>query len=96
MRLAGLAHGCGLDGVVCSGAEAGGLLDRFGPRFCRVTPGIRLPGDRTGDQRRVLTPAAALAGGSSHLVVGRSITAAPDPALALEAVYADLRRGPVP
>lgn len=89
-RLAALAADCGLDGVVCSALEAQALRKARGDGFCLVTPGIRLAGDAAGDQRRVVTPADALALGSDYLVIGRSITAAADPLAALHRVHAEL------
>ena len=79
MRLADLSVQCGLDGVVCSAHEAAGIRERHGSGFLRVTPGIRLPEDAAGDQKRVMTPQAAMAAGANYLVVGRSVTRAPDP-----------------
>lgn len=89
-RLAALAANCGLDGVVCSALEAEALRAARGAEFCLVTPGIRLAGDAAGDQRRVVTPADAVALGSDYLVIGRSITAAADPLAALHRVHAEL------
>jgi orotidine-5'-phosphate decarboxylase len=89
-RLAALAQDSGMDGVVCSAQEAGSLRRERGEGFCLVTPGIRLPGDASADQRRVVTPTEALANGANYLVIGRSITAADDPAKALERVHIDL------
>ncbi|MFV8817105.1 orotidine-5'-phosphate decarboxylase [Haliea sp. E17] len=89
-RLAGLTADSGLDGVVCSAREATRLKAERGAGFALVTPGIRLAGDSAGDQRRVLTPADALAAGSDYLVIGRSITAAADPLAALQRVHAEL------
>ena len=89
-RLAALAADCGLDGVVCSALEAPALREARGEGFRLVTPGIRLAGDAAGDQRRVVTPADALALGSDYLVIGRSITAAADPLAALHRVHAEL------
>lgn len=86
LRLAALAAASGLDGVVCSAKEASALRRAHGHDFCLVTPGIRLAGDDCSDQRRVVTPAAALAAGSDYLVIGRSITAATDPLAALQRV----------
>ncbi len=80
VELAGLAQRSGLDGVVCSAEEAAVLRAEYGPEFLLVTPGIRLPGDEVGDQRRVVTPRDAVAAGASYLVMGRSITGADDPA----------------
>ncbi len=79
-ELAALAEKVGLDGVVCSAAEATLLSQRQRPDFLLVTPGIRQAGDDAGDQRRVVTPSDAMAAGATHLVVGRSITEAHDPA----------------
>ncbi len=93
MRLAALTEDCGLDGVVCSAMEAPQLRAERGQDFCLVTPGIRLAGDSAGDQRRVLTPADAMANGSDYLVIGRSVTGADDPLAALERVHRELGRG---
>lgn len=89
-RLARLAHQAGLDGVVCSAHEASLLRAQEGQEFCLVTPGIRPAAAIPDDQRRVMTPAAALAAGSDYLVVGRPITAAPDPMAALAALQAEI------
>jgi orotidine-5'-phosphate decarboxylase len=89
-RLAALTASCGLDGVVCSAQEAPELRAARGPDFCLVTPGIRLAGDSADDQRRVLTPADALASGADYLVIGRSITASNDPVAALRRVHEQL------
>lgn len=90
LRLAALAANSGLDGVVCSAQEAPALRQACGSGFALVTPGIRMPGDDAGDQRRIVTPAAALALGSDYLVIGRSVTAAQDPIAALAAIVADV------
>lgn len=90
LRLATLAADSGLDGVVCSAQEASALRVQCGRPFCLVTPGIRLAGDDAADQRRVVTPAEALVLGSDYLVIGRSITAAPDPLAALQRVHMEL------
>lgn len=89
-RLARLAADCGLHGVVCSAQEAPLLREQHGPGFCLVTPGIRLAGDSPGDQRRVVTPANARELGSDYLVIGRSITGAPEPLVALQRVLSEL------
>lgn len=86
MRLAGLAHRAGLDGVVCSAKEAGSLKSIFGQEFKLVTPGIRLPDDSKDDQRRVCTPQEALENGSDYLVIGRSITHAKSPIQKLQQI----------
>jgi orotidine-5'-phosphate decarboxylase len=90
LRLAALARDSGLDGVVCSAMEAPQLRQAHGAAFCLVTPGIRLAGDDAGDQRRVVTPAQAIAGGADYLVIGRSVTGAPDPLAALRRVRDEL------
>jgi len=84
LRLAKLAHGCGLDGVVCSAQEAALLRREIGAGFCLVTPGIRPPQADMDDQMRVMTPRAALENGSTYLVIGRPITRAASPLLALQ------------
>jgi orotidine-5'-phosphate decarboxylase len=86
LRLAGLAQSCGLDGVVCSALEAPALRSRMGAAFLLVTPGIRTAADAAGDQKRIVTPGAAVDMGASFLVVGRPITRAPDPLVALAAI----------
>ena len=85
-RLARLAQACGLDGVVCSPQEAAALRRECGRDFLLVTPGIRPASGAADDQQRVATPASAIAGGASYLVVGRPITRAPDPLAALRAI----------
>ena len=88
-RLATLAAECALDGIVCSALEASRLREAV-PELLRVTPGIRPAQYAEDDQRRIMTPAAALASGSDFLVVGRPITAAEDPALALSQILSEL------
>lgn len=85
-RLALLAQNAGLDGVVCSAAEAPGLRKTVARSFNLVTPGIRLPEDAAGDQARVVTPREALANGSDYLVIGRPITGAANPAAKLKEI----------
>lgn len=79
IKLARLTHSCGLDGIVCSAQEATLMRSQFGREFCLVTPGIRLDSSPADDQRRTLTPAAALSAGSSYLVIGRPITQSSNP-----------------
>lgn len=79
-----LAAEAGLDGVVCSPLESPAVHEMLGDRFLTVTPGVRLAGDAAGDQQRVTTPAKARELGSDYIVVGRSITAAEDPAATYE------------
>ena len=86
LRLARLAHACGLDGVVCSAQEAPALRAALSRPFLLVTPGIRPATSDANDQVRIVTPAAALANGADHLVIGRPITRAPDPQAALDAI----------
>ncbi len=92
--LAELALSAGVDGIVCSAQEVGALRKRFGPGPLMVTPGIRLPSDAVGDQKRIATPAAAVRDGASHLVVGRPILDAPDPAAAARAILHDMKGSP--
>lgn len=90
LRLARLTQRAGLDGVVCSAAEARVLRDALGSDFTLVTPGIRPAGSGGDDQARVATPAQAIANGADYLVVGRPITAAADPLAALADIEASL------
>jgi len=90
LRLAALTQACGLDGVVCSPREIAAIRAACGPAFKLVVPGIRPAGAETGDQKRVMTPAEALAAGADWLVIGRPITGAPDPVAAAQAIAADL------
>jgi orotidine-5'-phosphate decarboxylase len=89
-RLAALAADSGLDGVVCSAQEAALLRAQRGQDFCLVTPGIRPADAAANDQTRIMTPRAALQEGSSYLVIGRPITQATDPLVALQAIAADI------
>ena len=88
-RLADLARAAGLDGIVCSGNELGVARAAWKDGFF-VVPGIRPADAAAGDQKRVMTPRAALDAGASILVIGRPITAADDPAAALRAIAATL------
>lgn len=90
-RLSLLARDSGLHGVVCSAHEAGAVAELCGESFWRVTPGIRPATSAAHDQVRIMTPARALAAGSSWLVIGRPVTAAPDPAAALVAILEEIR-----
>lgn len=82
MHYAETARDAGLDGVVCSPLEARKVHDRCGERFLTITPGVRFADGDVGDQKRVMTPAAAKAVGSDYIVVGRPITQAADPVAA--------------
>lgn len=90
LRLASLAHDAGLDGIVCSPQEAAPVRAALGAAFVLVTPGVRPAGAALDDQKRVLTPAEALAAGADYLVIGRPITAAPDPLVALARIEESL------
>ena len=86
LRLAMLARDNGIDGVVCSAQEAALLRRHCGEPFCLVTPGIRPADAAADDQTRIMTPRAALEAGSNYLVIGRPITRAADPLLALQEI----------
>lgn len=88
--LAACAQEAGLSGVVASPQEAAKLRELLGPDALIVTPGVRPVGAALGDQSRVATPKAAFDAGASHIVVGRPITQADDPAAAFDAIAADL------
>lgn len=90
LRLARLATGHGIAGLVCSTAEVGSLRQALGPDVILVTPGIRPAGAAAGDQKRVGTPSSALRDGSSLLVVGRPIRDAADPAAAARAILSEM------
>ena len=79
MKYAQNAKLSGLDGVVCSPLEAGIVHEKCGKDFLTVTPGVRFADGDIGDQKRVMTPAEAKKIGSDYIVVGRPITASPDP-----------------
>jgi orotidine-5'-phosphate decarboxylase len=83
LRLADIARSAGAHGVVCSGHEAAAIRARHGDALKLLVPGIRLAGGEVHDQRRVSTPASAVSAGASYLILGRAVTAAPDPVAAL-------------
>ena len=89
MHYAKTAKNAGLDGVVCSPLEAGKVHDTCGKSFLTITPGVRFADGDVGDQKRVMTPAAAKEIGSDYIVVGRPITAAADPVAAYERCVAE-------
>lgn len=91
LRLARLAKHAGMDGVVCSPREAAPLRAALGKDFLLVAPGVRPAGTATDDQSRVTTPAQAIQNGSDYLVIGRPITAAPDPIVAMADITAEVR-----
>jgi orotidine-5'-phosphate decarboxylase len=80
----------GVDGLVCSPEEADVLRKIVGHQMSLVTPGIRPAGSATGDQKRIMTPARAIAAGSDYLVVGRPVLEAADPKAAAEAIQAEI------
>ncbi|MGH7621028.1 MAG: orotidine-5'-phosphate decarboxylase [Gemmatimonadaceae bacterium] len=90
VRLAGIARDAGAHGVVCSGQEAAAVRDRYGDVLALLVPGVRLAGGAVHDQKRVVTPAQAVAAGAHYVVVGRTVTQAQDPADALSQVRAEL------
>ena len=91
LHLCGLANEAGLDGNVASPHEIRAIRNALGPRWAIVTPGVRPAGGAHQDQSRVATPRAATEAGADYLVVGRPITAAPDPAQAAAAVLMEMR-----
>lgn len=90
MTLATLTRDCGLDGVVCSAKETPILRSTLGDDLVLVTPGIRPAGDNANDQKRVMTPAEAMASGSNYLVIGRPVTQAADPTEKLRAIMEEI------
>jgi orotidine-5'-phosphate decarboxylase len=92
LRLARLAQASGIDGMVCSAEEVATLRKETGPNTLLVIPGIRPTGSSIEDQRRIATPAEAIALGASMLVVGRPITRAADPAAAAQAILEEIEQ----
>ncbi len=88
--LARMGRAAGIDGFVCSPQEVGALRAITGPDGILVVPGIRPAGATLGDQKRIATPAEAMASGASYLVVGRPVTHAPDPAAAAQAIVEEM------
>jgi orotidine-5'-phosphate decarboxylase len=84
------ARDIGVDGLVCAAEEAANLRAIVGPNVLLVTPGIRPAGAEAGDQKRIMTPAAAIKAGADYLVVGRPVVAAADPKAAAEAIVAEI------
>ncbi len=89
-RRAAQAAAAGAHGIVCSGQEASAVRAAHGAALRTLVPGVRLAGGAAHDQARVVTPGAARAAGAAYVVLGRAVTAAPDPVAALDAVRRDL------
>lgn len=90
LRLARAADAAGAHGIVCAGSEVADVRAAHGDRLRTLVPGIRLGGSPTHDQARVMTPREAAAAGASYVVIGRTVTAADDPAGAMRTVLAEL------
>lgn len=93
VRLAGLCAVAGLHGIVCSGHEAKLVVDHYRGRLQPLVPGIRFADGEAQDQARVMTPEAAARAGARYVVIGRAVTAAPDPVEAMARVHAALAAG---
>ena len=91
LRLAKLALDNGCKGIVSSAQESAALRKEFGYNFAIVTPGVRMAGSGHGDQVRVVTPVEAIRAGASHIVVGRPITEAADPAAIARAIWEQIK-----
>jgi orotidine-5'-phosphate decarboxylase len=90
LRLADLATAAGADGLICSPAEVKALRTRLGPALKLTTPGVRMPGQRADDQKRIAAPGEALRDGADWIVVGRWVNRAPDPRAALQTLLDSL------
>jgi orotidine-5'-phosphate decarboxylase len=86
------AKAIGVDGLVCSAEEAANLRTIAGSQMSLVTPGIRPAGSAVGDQKRIMTPARAIAAGADYLVVGRPVMEASDPKAAVEAIVREIEQ----
>jgi orotidine-5'-phosphate decarboxylase len=91
-RRAAQAEAIGIDGLVCSPAEAKDLRQRLGAKMLLVTPGIRPAGAEKGDQKRVMTPSDAIKAGADYMVIGRPILAAENPKAAAEAIVEEIEK----
>jgi orotidine-5'-phosphate decarboxylase len=91
LRLAEVAAESGAHGIVCSGQEAAEVRARFGDRLALLVPGVRLAGSGANDQARVVTPAEAARAGARYVVLGRTVTSAPDPRAAMSEAARQLR-----
>ena len=90
LRIASLARSAGCDAVVTSAREVSALRKMLGEGFGIIVPGVRPQGSDRNDQERVATPAEAISAGASHIVVGRPITRAPNPAAAVESILQEM------
>jgi len=90
VRLAALAASAGTHGIVCAGTDVAAVRARFADRLALLVPGIRLAGAAAHDQRRVVTPREAAELGASYIILGRAVTAAPEPVTAMGAVISEL------
>jgi len=88
------AMAAGIDGIVCSAKEAAAVRELAGPQAILVTPGVRSASAESGDQKRVATPAEALAAGANYLVIGREITRAQDPLAEVHRIMRALQPSP--
>jgi orotidine-5'-phosphate decarboxylase len=93
LRLSADAAAAGAHGVVCSGHEVAAVRAQFGERLAQLVPGVRRATDAVGDQARVVTPGGAAAAGARYVVLGRAVTAAPDPVAAMREMVAELASG---
>ena len=91
LRLSALAQSSGVHGVVCSGREVAAVRARFGAALAPLVPGIRLPGGAAHDQARSVTPGEAARAGARYIVLGRAVTGAADPVVALTASLYDIQ-----
>ncbi|WP_424361500.1 orotidine-5'-phosphate decarboxylase [Methylocystis parvus] len=89
-RRAGQAKAAGIDGLILSPLELSAIRPIVGPDMLLVTPGVRPAGADAGDQKRIMTPAQAIAASANHIVVGRPVTRAADPRAAAEAIVAEI------
>jgi orotidine-5'-phosphate decarboxylase len=89
-RVAALARSAGAHGVVCSGHESSRIVQEHGGQLATLVPGVRLPGDSANDQSRVVTPSDAARAAASYIILGRTVTAASDPAFAMRQVSDEL------
>jgi orotidine-5'-phosphate decarboxylase len=89
------AEALGIDGLVCSPEEVANLRTIVSPRMTLVTPGVRPAGSAIGDQKRIMTPARAIAAGADYLVVGRPVMEAADPKAAADAIQAEIAQASV-